>query len=165
MDELSDQKEFNMILPWPCTVNHYHLPIMGYGKNGQKFPMATIGPQARKYKKLIVATIKDKLGTLTEPLFWEFIGISVYFFPPDKRQRDIDNYPKGVFDGLVAAYILKDDELIKESHSYWCEKVSIETHPELRIKGCCVVRVWPLPNWQPPTYDEIVNYQSQTRLF
>jgi len=165
MSELSDQKEFNMILPWPCTVNHYHQPIIGRGKNGKMFPQVTISKTARAYKKLIVATIKDKIGTLTDSLFFEFVGCSIYFFPPDIIKRDIDNYPKGVFDGLVAAYILEDDSLVKELHSYWCEKVSIKTHPDLRIKGCCVVRVWALPDWRPPTYDEIVNYQSQTQLF
>jgi len=165
VSELSDKKEFHMILPFPPTINHYHLPILGYGKNGIKFPMITIGPEARSYAKEVVATIKDKIGTLTEPLFFEFVGISLYFFPPCLRKRDIDNFTKGVFDGLVAAYILKDDQIIKESHSYWCEKVSFTTHPDLRLAGCCEVRVWVLPDWRPPTYDEIVNYQSQTRLF
>jgi len=165
MNEMSDRKEFDMVMPWPSTVNHYHQPIIAKNKDGMPYAMATISAGARKYKKLIVATVKDKIGTLSEPMFWEVIAVSLYFFPPDVRKRDIDNYPKGVFDGMVAAYILEDDSLIKECHSYWCEKVSFTTHPKLHMKGCVMVRVWPIPNWEPMTYNEVVNYQTQNRLF
>ncbi len=33
-------------------------------------------------------------------------------FPPDRRCRDIDNIIKGIFDSLVAAKLIKDDEQV-----------------------------------------------------
>jgi crossover junction endodeoxyribonuclease RusA len=43
----------------------------------------------------------------------EELHVSVKLIPPDRRQRDIDNYTKGIFDSLSKANFWGDDSQVK----------------------------------------------------
>jgi crossover junction endodeoxyribonuclease RusA len=51
------------------------------------------------------------------------VEVSVLLFPPDKRQRDLDNYLKALFDSLTHAGVWLDDWQIKRLTVEWGEQV------------------------------------------
>jgi len=51
------------------------------------------------------------------------VEVSVLLFPPDKRQRDLDNYLKALFDSLTHAGVWGDDSQIKRFNVEWGKQV------------------------------------------
>ncbi len=44
------------------------------------------------------------------------VAVKMAVYPADRRRRDIDNYPKAVFDALTAAHVWEDDTIVDELH-------------------------------------------------
>ncbi|MCP9269687.1 crossover junction endodeoxyribonuclease RusA [Xenorhabdus sp. XENO-1] len=93
-------KTYNLKLPWPPTVNHYwkHAGRRRY-----------ISEKGQKYRQQINEIIQQQqLNINTESR----IKISITANPPDRRQRDLDNLPKAVFDALTHAEFWVDDNQV-----------------------------------------------------
>ena len=94
-----------ILLPWPPSVNAY----WQRGKQGM-----FLSPAARSYRMKVMSVISE---------FNLVVGINVpvrtavVYYPPDKRTRDIDNFKKGIYDGLTHAGVWKDDSLVREEHT------------------------------------------------
>ncbi len=101
-----------LYLPWPPTVNNYYKTA----RNGHKY----LDKKVRKYRDLVAEAISEQAPglTLTEQLFME-----VYLFPPDRRKRDLDNYMKGLLDGITIAGLWEDDSQIDQLHIYRGERM------------------------------------------
>jgi len=163
--------ETQIIVPWPATLNEYYRAMVAtkggrimYGRNGKPICRNVLSKKARDYRKSIAATILDKLGKLSGPIYENEIGVAVYYFPPDKRGRDVDNYFKGLFDGFTHGKIWIDDKIIKQLTVDWCETVTPKKYPDMNMRGCVVVRIWPIPFYEPMTLDDVLGYQFQPKL-
>lgn len=86
-------------LPFPPSVNHY------WRRNGHRYFISAAGQQ---FRREVVGSIGTQPGTT------ERLGVSLEFVMPDRRRRDIDNYPKSCLDALRHAGVFRDDCQIDE---------------------------------------------------
>lgn len=156
---LSDRTEAQFVLPWPVSVNAAWRAI----SNG-RYADVKISKAGRAYRKAVLAEVADTIGKLHEPLFQSYIGVAVYYFPPDNRIRDIDNHSKTPFDALTKANVWADDSLVKQRQEYWCETVTLKKFPEIGRKGMAVVRIWDLPEWEPMEIQEVLDFKVQQKM-
>lgn len=109
-------------LPWPPSVNTYwrHVVI------GGRVRVLTSG-KGRKYRASVIkAVAKAFQAGAAWPLGETIVHVAVDLYPPDRRQRDIDNYCKGLLDGLKHAGLWADDSQVK--------RLELEMMAE-RVKG------------------------------
>jgi len=116
---------FEMVLPWPPSVNTYWRSVVMGGR-----VRVLISEKGRLYRKAVIRQVGRGVQPLTGPLLFD-----ATFHPPDKRRRDIDNLPKGLFDALVAAGVLADDSQIRELRTRF---------GAVWTDGAAVVRIVPL---------------------
>ena len=90
-------------LPWPPSVNTY------WRRAGYTIYISEKGKEYRSFVILFCRAkkIKKTVGK---------IALTIEAYPPDKRQRDLDNLPKALLDSLVHANVIDDDSNIDELH-------------------------------------------------
>jgi crossover junction endodeoxyribonuclease RusA len=101
-------------VPWPPTVNTYWdtitLPIKG--KPGKRRASVILSARAKDYRLLVAAAVRNQrvaCGVLSGKLQLHFDA-----FPPDRRERDLDNLFKGMLDSLVHAGVMRNDSEIDD---------------------------------------------------
>lgn len=97
-------------LPWPPSLNGHKAVVNGrmiMSKKGRDYIKACRYAVNSMYAK--------KLSSALE--------ITVELFPPDSRNRDIDNYLKALFDAMTDCKVWLDDSQIKIMHVYMKNKV------------------------------------------
>jgi crossover junction endodeoxyribonuclease RusA len=95
-------------LPWPPSVNHYYRHIG---------PRILISREGRKYRERVSAILRSMR---IEPMNGD-LQMSVQFFPPDQRRRDLDNLQKGLWDSLQHGGVYRDDSQIKDFEGHMGE--------------------------------------------
>ncbi|MGE4872693.1 RusA family crossover junction endodeoxyribonuclease [Yersinia enterocolitica] len=94
--------EYHIDLPWPPSVNTYWRHSRG---------RHYISEKGTKYRQTVIDTIKHlNLDINTSAR----LKISISAHVPDRRRRDLDNLQKAVFDSLVHAEFMQDDEQIDD---------------------------------------------------
>ena len=108
-------------LPWAPTVNKYWTPRKGGGKR--------LTDKARAYRQEVWLAVMEqgKEKTITR-----LVQVTLSLYMPDKRRRDIDNLPKGIFDGLTHARVWEDDMLVDD---YRVRRVRDENQELIIVKG------------------------------
>lgn len=92
-----------LTLPFPPSVNTYW-------RNTRKGVL--ISASGRCFRSNALAAVMEQLKRRPQPITGN-VEVSVLLFPPDKRQRDLDNYLKALFDSLTHAGVWGDDKQIK----------------------------------------------------
>lgn len=96
-----------LMMPFPPSVN-------GYWRSPTKGRLAgrhLISARGRQYRTDAVrAATSQRRG----PMLTGRLSVRVVLMPPDRRQRDIDNYSKGLLDAITHAGIWQDDGQIDE---------------------------------------------------
>lgn len=90
-------------LPIPPTINHYYFRTkrgMIIGKRGKEF---------RRITQEEMQIFYPRHEEITGP-----VSVKVFFTPPDRRRRDLDNLGKCLWDSLEKAGVYKDDSQIME---------------------------------------------------
>ena len=98
--------DLELILPWPPTVNSYYSVV------GHQRGIRRISQRGRQFREEVVAACLEQLGdfeALTHRIYCEII-----LFPPDRRQRDLDNYMKSLLDAITHSQVWEDDSLIDQ---------------------------------------------------
>lgn len=98
-----------LILPFPPSVNTYW-------RNTRKGVL--ISASGRCFRSNAFAAVLQQLKRRPQPITVN-VQVTVLLFPPDKRQRDLDNYLKALFDSLTHAGIWGDDRQIKRFTVEW----------------------------------------------
>ena len=88
-----------LVLPIPPANNRYYRHAGG---------RTYLSGEARRYKSL-VAGARLVNETITGP-----VSITISVYARDKRRRDLDGYPKAIFDALTFAKIWNDDSQVDE---------------------------------------------------
>lgn len=92
-------------LPWPPSVNTYYRHV------GSR---VLISSKGRKYREAVHAIIRDlKIEKILEDC-----SVQIDAFPPDRRERDIDNIMKALFDAVQKGELIKKDSQIKVLNAY-----------------------------------------------
>jgi len=101
------EQDVVLYLPWPPTVNNYYK----VSRHGQRY----LHKNVKSFRDQVCEAISEQCPnlTITDSIFME-----VYLFPPDRRKRDLDNYMKGLLDGLTQAGLWEDDSLLDQLHIY-----------------------------------------------
>ena len=110
-------------LPYPPSVNHY------YRRVG---PRTLISREGRRYRQRIVAILRA-LGV--RPIDG-MLSVTVDFYPPDRRRRDLDNLQKCLWDALQHGGLYRDDSQIKEIHAHMREPMPPRGLAIVRIAPC-----------------------------
>lgn len=101
-------------LPFPPSVNTYwRAPNKGPLKGRH-----LISEAGRKFRSEACAAIIDQLRRLPKPST-EPAAVEILLYPPDSRNRDIDNYNKALFDALTHAGVWEDDSQVKRLLVEW----------------------------------------------
>ena len=118
-----------LTLPFPPTVNHYLTKSVRYSK-GKAFVHVNVSTKGMHYRAAVLAVALQKrvVKRLTCRL-----RVDIILYPPDKRKRDVDNYPKVLLDSLTRAGVWEDDEQI--------DKLTITRAWLRKPEGACVVRI------------------------
>jgi crossover junction endodeoxyribonuclease RusA len=93
--------DYKLTMPWPPSVNGYWRSFKG---------RQIISKRGREYRADVVALMKD--AGLHGELLSGRISVKITLEPPTLRKYDIDNFCKGVFDGLSHAKFWVDDEQV-----------------------------------------------------
>lgn len=93
-----------------------------------------ISASGRCFRSNALAAVMEQLKRRPQPIKVN-VEVSVLLFPPDKRQRDFDNYFEVLFDSLTYAGMWLDDVQIKkltveskEKIKYGKAEVTIQLH-------------------------------------
>ncbi|MDE5192729.1 RusA family crossover junction endodeoxyribonuclease [Citrobacter freundii] len=103
-----------LILPFPPSVNTYW-------RHPNKGPFAgksLISAAGRRFQSEVCAAIIEQLRRLPKPTAVP-ASVEIVLFPPDNRNRDLDNYNKALFDALTHAGVWEDDSQVKRMLVEW----------------------------------------------
>jgi len=93
--------DYKFILPWPPSINGYWRTF----RNRQ-----IISKRGRDYRALVDKYMQSY--QLTNEALTGRLSVKLTYEPPTKRKYDIDNFCKGIFDGLTHAKFWEDDEQV-----------------------------------------------------
>jgi len=113
---------WQMVLPYPPTVNTYYRNING---------RTLISKRGREYRHVVASMVassgnKPMAGRLKA-------DIAVYL--PDRRRRDLDNLLKGLMDSLQHGGAYKDDCQVRDYHIYDAGFDKPEGHVVVRLEA------------------------------
>ena len=98
-----------LTLPFPPSVNTYW-------RNTSRGVL--ISASGRSFRSNAIGAVYEQLKR--RPLqITVNVAVSVILYPPDKRDRDLDNYLKAAFDSLTHAGVWLDDKQIKRVFVEW----------------------------------------------
>ena len=100
------QKQNEIVLPWPPSVNRYWRTYQG---------RMLISQEGRAYREAVTALLIDR-GVA--PIKGKLI-VEIEAWRPDNRVRDLDNLLKATLDSLTHAGIYNDDSQIVDLRIYW----------------------------------------------
>lgn len=126
----------DIVLPFPPTVNHYLVKSVRRRK-GKHYVHVAVSAKGVNYRAAVLTAVLKR--QLMHHCDGYRLDVEVHLFPPDKRKRDLDNYPKVLLDSLTSARLWEDDEQI--------DKLTIIRREVQKPEGLCVVRVKPFNAW------------------
>lgn len=93
--------DYDFYVPWPPSINGYWRTF----RNRQ-----IISKRGREYRECVLAHMDfiDLSGELVS----DRVSVEILLNPPTARKYDIDNFCKGIFDGLTHAKFWLDDEQV-----------------------------------------------------
>ena len=118
-----------LTLPFPPTVNTYLVKSVRFSK-GKAFVHVNVGKRGVSYQAQVLGIVLKKRAMKRLKCR---LRVDIYLYPPDKRVRDVDNYPKVLLDSLTKAGVWEDDSQI--------DKLTITRAWPKRPEGACVVRI------------------------
>ena len=95
----------HLTLPYPPTVNHYWRTTV-IRKGRRHLPHVYISEDGDRYRRRVAAILRG-VPNLSGP-----VQVAIAVFPPDKRQRDLDNLLKCLLDSLTKAGLWNDDSQV-----------------------------------------------------
>lgn len=105
---MADPPLLNLELPWPPSVNHYWGTRRG---GGGRYLTA----RAKAYRETVRLAVLELPSKVRHYLPYPGpMSLEISCWPPDRRERDIDNIDKGLLDALAAAGIVRKDSQFKQ---------------------------------------------------
>lgn len=97
-----------LALPYPPSVNHYYQPFLK--RIGQRVVAAIrLGNRARQYRRGVTGLLRGRTGRV----FTEQLAMRQVRHDPPSQPGDIDNFNKGLLDGITHARVWTDDKLVR----------------------------------------------------
>ncbi|PWD68937.1 MULTISPECIES: RusA family crossover junction endodeoxyribonuclease [Pectobacterium] len=103
-----------LTLPFPPSVNTYwRSPSSG--------PLAgrhLVSAKGRAFRAQAIACVLEQLRRKPKAIT-SLVAVTITFYPPDRRTRDMDNYLKAPLDALTHAGVWADDSQIQRMLLEW----------------------------------------------
>ncbi|MDP2322552.1 MAG: RusA family crossover junction endodeoxyribonuclease [Gammaproteobacteria bacterium] len=96
----------NITLPFPPSLNRYWRHVV-IGRSAR----VLISKEGREYREAVTRHIAT-LGL--GPAMTNRLSVHIKVYPPDRRQRDLDNMLKAALDAIQAAGVFENDGQIDE---------------------------------------------------
>jgi crossover junction endodeoxyribonuclease RusA len=90
----------SFVAGWPPSVNHYWMRNRNGGMR--------IGDEGQAYRKVVEDALRGR-GCIQGRL-----AINIHAYPPDRRERDLDNILKALLDAIAHAGAIESDKYIDE---------------------------------------------------
>jgi crossover junction endodeoxyribonuclease RusA len=103
---LNVQKQNEIVLPWPPSMNKYWRTYQG---------RMLISQEGRAYREAVIALLMERK---VKPIAGKLI-VEIQAWRPDNRIRDLDNLLKATLDSLTHAGVYNDDSQIVDLRIYW----------------------------------------------
>lgn len=103
-----------LTLPFPPSVN-------SYWRAPSKGPLAgrhLISVKGRQFRVEALACVLEQLRRVPKAITGH-VAVTINFYPPDRRIRDMDNYLKAPLDALTHAGVWLDDSQVKKMALEW----------------------------------------------
>lgn len=100
-------------LPWPVSINAY----WGTSRFG--------GVYVKAAGKEYIRRASEQVRRLGEPPLVGRIFFDAKFYPPDRRERDLDNSFKVLIDAVAKSGIIANDKHIKKIHAEMMEPLKL----------------------------------------
>ena len=120
--------KIDLFLPFPPTINSYYTKT----RNG-----VYLSKRGRTFHLAGIESIQEQLGAM-EPIE-DGIHLSIIFYPPDSRIRDLDNYIKPVQDVMTKSGVYKDDSLIHQLAIYQGTQCKPKGLTFVRLRDCAPI--------------------------
>lgn len=101
-------------LPWPPTVNTYWRHIILGGKHKKARAQVLLSESGREFRTKACTTMN--IQRVPRGALKGRLAVYAVAYPPDRRQRDLDNLWKGVLDSLKHNGVIVDDGDIDDLH-------------------------------------------------
>ena len=105
-----EDERIEMALPWPPTVNHYWTESVRK-INGKYVVIKTLSKRAKDFRWEVISIVRKMK---IKKRIAGGVKILVLCHPPDKKERDLDNLTKGLFDALQHAGVYYTDFQIEQ---------------------------------------------------
>lgn len=107
-----------LVLPFPPSVNTYwRSPNSGRLKGRH-----LLSKRGREYKAAVRQAVIEQIGKLPKAST-ALVDVDIFYFPPDLRERDLDNFQKALLDSITYASVWVDDKQVKRITTEWGPKV------------------------------------------
>lgn len=107
-------RSIQFTIPWPPTVNTYWdtitIPIKG--KPGKRRATVILSARAKDYRLAVLQAVRTQRVACN--LLTGKLRMHCSAFPPDLRERDLDNLFKGMLDCLAHAGVIRNDAEIDD---------------------------------------------------
>jgi crossover junction endodeoxyribonuclease RusA len=103
---LNVQKQNEIVLPWPPSMNRYWRTYQG---------RMIISQEGRAYREAVISLLIERK---VKPIAGKLI-VEIEAWRPDNRVRDLDNLLKATLDSLTHAGVYNDDSQIVDLRIYW----------------------------------------------
>ena len=91
----------------PISINH------AYGQFRNRRYLTKAGKDYKEVVKHVLFESRQLAGLLTEPPSENKIQVSMHYYFPDYRSRDIDNYSKFLIDSMQGVLFKNDNQIVK----------------------------------------------------
>lgn len=130
-------------LAYPPSVNNYWVSRVITRVGRKPYVHTAIAKHGVAFR----AEVADTVGTITPILGPLCVDVAIY--PPDRRERDIDNVFKALLDALQHADVYRKDSQIKH--------LTADMHDPIPPAGKVVVRVWSKLDMMRPSIAQLVH--------
>lgn len=102
MDSSGEKKVIEFSLPYPPSVNHYY----DRSKDGKVF----LKKKVKEYREFVLWSLKNKI---LYSFGKKLVRMEIHIYHPDRRERDLDNTLKCIFDTIQLLGVYERDSQIK----------------------------------------------------
>lgn len=102
-------KSAQIRLPFPPSMNRYWRHAVIHGRS-----CTLLSAKGREFRENVLAAVLERFGRPKPLPTWCRLHVTIDLHPPTRRSFDVDNFVKGILDGLTHAGVWEDDSQVDQ---------------------------------------------------
>ena len=126
--------EVRLVMPWPPSVNGYwraHGVLSHRGGKPRVIVSQILSEKGRDYRRSAAEAVLIQ----GSPQIAGRVRVTESFFPPSRREYDIDNFRKAYRDALTHSGVIEDDQMIDSDLGNKCRPDKANPRIEIVIQA------------------------------